>query len=60
MSRKDPILIALWKSPEKINEFLLKNYGLPQDPSTRKEIQQDSIRIRDQKSGDWSPSRWTQ
>lgn len=44
MSKKDPILVALAEYPEKWNEFLLKSYGLPQDPSTRKEIQQDSLR----------------
>jgi hypothetical protein len=47
MSKKDPVLVALGNVPAKWNTFLLKNYGLPQDPSTRKEIQQDSIRVID-------------
>lgn len=51
MSKKDPVLIALGECPEKWDRFLLKTNGYPQDPSTRKEIQQDSIRIWDQKSG---------
>jgi hypothetical protein len=47
MSKKDPVLVALGDVPAKWNTFLLKTYGLPQDPSTRKEIQQDSIRVID-------------
>jgi len=48
--KKDRVLVALWKSPEKVNSFLLKTWGLPQEPSTRKEVQQDSIRVLDPRS----------
>lgn len=51
MSKKDPILAALGECPEKWNDFLLKTYRFPQDPFTRKEVQQDCIRVLDQKSG---------
>ena len=43
MPKKDPVLAALGECPENWNPFLLKNYGLPQEPATRKEIQQDCL-----------------
>lgn len=50
MPKKDPILVALGQCPEKWNDFLWDTYGLPQEPSTRKEVQQDSIRVIDHRS----------
>lgn len=47
MPKKDPMLVKLGECPEKWNAFLLKTYGFSQDPSTRKEVQQDSIRVID-------------
>jgi hypothetical protein len=48
MSKKrDPILVAAWESPEATNNFLREHYRLPQEPTTRKEVQQDSIRVID-------------
>lgn len=44
MSKKDPLLVSLGECPEKWNDFLLTTYRFPQDPSTRKEVQQDCIR----------------
>ncbi len=33
--KKDPVLVSLGECPEKWNQFLLKTYGLPQEPQAR-------------------------
>jgi hypothetical protein len=43
MPKKDPVLVALFKCPEKLNAYLLRTYGLPQEPSSRNEVQQDCL-----------------
>ena len=50
-AKKDPVLTAIFECPKKCDEYLFKTYGLPQEPRTSKEVQQDCIRIRDQKTG---------
>jgi len=50
MPKKDPILLGLGECPEKWNDYLWGTYGLPQEPCTRKEVQQDCIRVIDSRS----------
>lgn len=47
MSKKDPVLIALWKSPEKVDAFLLKTYGVPKEPQSRYEVSETSFTDRE-------------
>ncbi len=45
--KKDPILIALGDAPEKWNDFLLKTYGLPEDPQPRDEVSESAFQDED-------------
>ena len=41
--KKDPVLVTLGDCPKKWNEFLLKNYGLPQEPQPRDEVSESAF-----------------
>jgi hypothetical protein len=45
--KKDPVLVALGDCPEKWNVFLLKNYGLPNEPQARNLINESEFTNKD-------------
>lgn len=53
-AKKDPVLIDAGECPKKWNK-ILKDTGTPQEKSTRKEVQQDSIRVIDPRSKNPKP-----
>jgi hypothetical protein len=47
MPKKDPVLLALGKCPANWNAYLLKTYGLPQEPQPRDEVSETAFTDRE-------------
>src|ERR1035438_1124468 len=45
--KQDVVLVALGDSPEQWNDYLLRTYGLPQDPQPRNEVSESAFISRE-------------
>lgn len=46
-AKRDPILVALGACPKKWSQFLLKNYGLPEEPQSRNVVSEAELFDKD-------------